>query len=64
MGVRRYTRLTNAHSKKFANHVAMTAIFMTCYNWCRVHQTIGMTPAMKAGLTEKVWKLSDLLAFC
>lgn len=64
MGVRRYTRLTNAHSKKFANHVAMTSIFMTCYNWCRVHQTSRQTPAMAAGLTNKVWQLSDLLAFC
>jgi IS1 family transposase len=64
MSTRRYTRLTNGHSKKFANHVAMTAIFMTCYNWCRVHQTIRQTPAMAAGLTNKVWKLSDLLAFC
>jgi IS1 family transposase len=61
MGIRRYTRLTNAHSKKFENHVAMTAIFMTCYNWCRIHQTLKVTPAMEAGLTTRLWEIEDLL---
>lgn len=63
MGVRRYTRLTNAHSKKLENHVAMTAIFFTCYNFCRVHQTLRMTPAMAAGLTKRVFEVEDLLKF-
>jgi IS1 family transposase len=62
MGVRRYTRLTNAHSKKIENHVAMTAIFFTCYNWCRLHQTLRMTPAMAAGLTSRVWEIEDLIS--
>ena len=61
MGVRRYTRLTNAHSKKIQNHIAMTAIFLTCYNWCRIHQTLRVTPAMEAGLTSHVWEIEDLL---
>lgn len=61
MGVRRYTRLTNAHSKKIENHAAMTAIFMTCYNWCRIHQTLRVTPAMAAGLTKQLWEIEDLL---
>jgi IS1 family transposase len=61
MGIRRYTRLTNAHSKKLQNHVAMTTIFMTCYNWCRIHQTLKVTPAMEAGLTTKLWEIEDLI---
>ncbi len=61
MGMRRYTRLTNGHSKKFQNHVAMTTIFMTCYNWCRVHQTLRVTPAMEAGLTDQVWEVEELI---
>ncbi len=61
MSVRRYTRLTNAHSKKFENHVAMTAIFWTYYNWCRIHSTIKQTPAMEAGLINRLWELEDLI---
>lgn len=62
MGMRRYTRLTNGHSKKLDNHVAMTAIFMTCYNWCRRHQTLkGQTPAMAAKLTDRKWELAELV---
>lgn len=62
MGVRRYTRLTNAHSKKIENHIAHTAIFFTYYNWCRIHQTLRVTPAMEAGLTHRVFEIEDLLA--
>jgi IS1 family transposase len=61
MGVRRYTRLTNAHSKKLANHEAMTAIFMTSYNWCRIHTTLRVTPAMEAGLTDELLEIDDLI---
>lgn len=61
MGVRRYTRLTNAHSKKLENHVAMTSIFFTCYNFCRVHQTIGKTPAVAAGLARETLTIEELL---
>ena len=62
MGVRRYTRLTNAHSKKFENHVAMTSVFMAYYNFCRVHQTLKATPAMAAGLTDHVWDVREILS--
>lgn len=62
MGIRRYTRLTNAHSKKFENHQSMTSIFFTYYNWCRIHQTTKQTPAMAAGLTTKLWEIEDLIA--
>jgi IS1 family transposase len=61
MGMRRYTRLTNGHSKKFENHVAMSTIWFTYYNWCRIHQTLRVTPAMQAGLTNKLWEIEDLI---
>jgi hypothetical protein len=60
---RRFTRLTNAFSKKFENHRHMLAITVVFYNFCRKHQSLGgQTPAMKAGLTDYVWTASDLLA--
>jgi hypothetical protein len=62
LGVRRYTRLTNGHSKKFENHVAMTTIFWTHYNWCRYHQSLRMTPAMAAGLSKGIIEIEDLIA--
>jgi IS1 family transposase len=61
MGVRRYTRLTNGFSKKLDNHCHMTAIFFTYYNWCRIHGTTKVTPAMAAGLTEKLWEIEYLI---
>jgi IS1 family transposase len=61
MGIRRYTRLTNGFSKKIDNHVAMTSIFLTYYNWCRVHQTLRVTPAMATGLTTRLWEIEDLV---
>lgn len=61
MGARRYTRLTNAFSKKVENHGYMTSIFYTYYNWCRVHQTLRITPAMAAGLTDHQWEISELI---
>lgn len=62
MSMRRYTRLTNGFSKKFENHIAMTNIFFVYYNYCRIHQTIKTTPAMEAGLTDKLWEVEDLIA--
>jgi len=61
MGVRRFTRLTNAFSKKFENHCHMVAIYHAYYNFCRVHQTLRVTPAMEAGLTDHVWSLQELV---
>lgn len=57
----RYARQTNAHSKKLENHKLAFALHAVHYNWCRVHQTIKMTPAMAVGLTDRVWTLEDLL---
>lgn len=60
--MRRYTRLTNGFSKKVENHEHMTAIFFTFYNWCRKHMTLGTTPAVAAGLTNRTFSIADLIA--
>ena len=62
MHVRRYTRLTNAHSKTFRHHAAMTALFVTFYNFVRKHETLrGRTPAMASDLTDHAWTLEEML---
>jgi len=61
MHMRRLTRLTNAYSKKWENLRAAYALWFTFYNFCRVHQTLRVTPAMEAGLTDHVWTLGELL---
>jgi hypothetical protein len=62
MGLRRFTRLTNAHSKSHKHHVAMQAIFVAWYNFGRKHETLkGQSPAMASGLADKVWSLHELL---
>lgn len=58
---RRFTRLTNAHSKKWANHEAMLGLMFCWYNWCRKHSTIKTTPAVAAGLATEPWTLERLL---
>jgi IS1 family transposase len=62
MHIRRFTRLTNAFSKKVANHEAAVALHFMHYNFCRVHQTLRVTPAMEAGLTSRVWSIADVMA--
>ena len=62
MSMRRFTRLTNAFSKKIENHVAAIALHYMHYNFCRVHQTLRVTPAMAAGIANHVWELSELVA--
>lgn len=62
MGMRRFTRLTNAFSKKAENHVATLAIFYMHYNFVRIHQTLRVTPAMAAGVTTRLWAVEDLVA--
>jgi IS1 family transposase len=59
---RRFTRLTNAFSKKFENHAHMVAIYAVWYNWLRIHKTLRVTPAMAAGLSETVMDWSDIIA--
>lgn len=62
MSVRRFTRLTNAFSKKLQNHTAAISLHFAYYNYCRKHQTLGMTPAQAAGLTDHTWTLAELIA--
>ena len=58
---RRFTRLTNAFSKKLENHVHMIALTMMDYNFCRKHATIKTTPAVAAGIEDKRWNLVDVV---
>ena len=62
MSMRRYTRLTNAFSKKVENLTAAVSLHFFHYNFCRVHQTLGTTPAVAAGVSDHVWKLPELIA--
>jgi IS1 family transposase len=61
MHMRRFTRLTNAFSKKAANHAYAVALHFMYYNFCRIHATLRMTPAMRAGVTETLWDVVDLV---
>jgi hypothetical protein len=61
MQVRRLTRLTDGHSKKWENHEAALGLFFAYDNFCRVHSTIKGTPAKAAGLTGETWSLERLL---
>src|SRR6266481_6141611 len=62
MHMRRFTRLTNAHSKKIENHMHAIALYFMHYNYCKIHQSLRVTPAVQAGLTTKLWEIEDLLA--
>src|SRR6185436_16758091 len=62
MSIRRFTRLTNAFSKKVENHIAALGLFHAHYNLCRIHRTLRVTPAMAAGVTPRVWEIADLVA--
>jgi IS1 family transposase len=59
---RRFTRLTNAFSKKIENHIASIALGYFAYNFVRIHRTLRVTPAMAAGVTSRLWDVSDLVA--
>ncbi|OGQ07311.1 MAG: transposase [Deltaproteobacteria bacterium RIFCSPLOWO2_12_FULL_40_28] len=61
MHMRRFTRLTNAFSKKLENHEAAIAIHFMYYNFARIHQTLRVTPAMEAGISEHVWGLDEIV---
>ena len=62
MGTRRFTRLSNAFSKKFENHCAAVMLWYAYYNFCRIHKSLRVTPAMEAGIAGHVWSIADLLA--
>jgi IS1 family transposase len=62
MNIRRFTRLTNAFSKKIENHMHSLALFYMHYNFVRIHQTLRVTPAQEAGLTSSVWTIADIVS--
>jgi IS1 family transposase len=62
MHMRRFTRLTNAHSKKFENHAYAVALHVMFYNFVRMHSTLRMSPAMAAGVSSTLWEMSDIVA--
>ena len=60
--MRRFTRLTNAFSKKVENHAAAVALYFMFYNFARVHQTLRVTPAMESGISDHVWSIAEIVA--
>lgn len=59
--MRRFTRLTNGFSKKIENHACAVALHCMYYNFVRIHKTLRMTPAMAAGVTDRLWEMADLV---
>ena len=62
MGMRRFTRLTNGFSKKIENHGHAVAIHYMHYNFCRIHQTLRVTPAMEAGISDHIWNIEEIVS--
>ena len=62
MSMRRFTRLTNAFSKKFDNHVHALALYFAHYNFCRIQKSLRMSPAMAAGVADGLWSMEDIIA--
>jgi IS1 family transposase len=62
MSMRRFTRLTNAFSKKLRNHIATVAVYFMYYNFGRIHQTLRVTPAMEAGVADHVWSYDEIIS--
>ena len=61
MNMRRFTRLTNAFSKKAENHAHAVALHFMYYNFVRIHQTLRCPPAMRAGVTDRLWDVADIV---
>ena len=59
--MRRFTRLTNAFSKKFENHMRAVSFYFMVYNFVKIHKTIKTTPAMEAGVTAFLWDMEDIV---
>ena len=58
---RRFTRFTNGFSKKLENHAYSVALFAMYYNFCKIHRTLRVTPAMEAGVSDRVWDVVDIV---
>src|SRR5712671_3713953 len=61
MSMRRFTRLTNAFSKKIDNHCHALALYFVWYNFVRIHKTLKVSPAMAAGVTDRLWDMTDIV---
>ena len=61
MNLRRYTRLTNAFSRKLENHAAAVALYYFAYTFVKIHRTLRVSPAMAAKVTDRLWEVSDSL---
>jgi hypothetical protein len=59
--MKRFNRLTAAHSKKIENHVAMVALYSTFYNFARINSAVRMSPAMACGLEQRLWDIGDIV---
>ena len=62
MHMRRFTRLTNAFSKKFENHAHMVALYAVWYNFTRIHKTLRISPAMAGGISDRLWSMEEVAA--
>jgi IS1 family transposase len=62
MSMRRFTRLTNAFSKKLENHLCALALYFVFYNFCRIHKSLRVSPAMAAGVSDRLWTLEDVIS--
>jgi hypothetical protein len=62
MSMRRFTRLTNAFSKKLDNRIHALALYFVFYNFCRIHKTLSVSPAMALNVTDRLWSLEDVVA--
>jgi hypothetical protein len=61
MGMRRFTRLTNGFSKKLENHFHALSLYFVFYNFVRIHKTLRTSPAMAAGVTDRLWSMEDIV---
>ena len=61
MSMRRFTRLTNAFSKKIENHIHAIALYFVFYNFCRIHKSLRVSPAIAAGVSDRLWSLEDIV---
>jgi len=61
MSMRRFTRLTNGFSKKLVNHFYAISLYFMFYNFVRIHKTLSISPAMAAGLTDRLWTMEDIV---
>jgi len=61
MHMRRFTRLTNAFSKKLENHMHAISLYFMFYNFCKIHKSLRVTPAMEAGIANRVWDILDVV---